>query len=278
MTRFFVLFRMISSTTFNLASLRKQIKPFRLHWFARLRSTNDHAARLRRTEKLFAPSIVLASHQLHGRGRGANKWWSGDGCLTLTFVLPVAEHLQPQQVPLIAGLAVRNALEEISGADSIQLKWPNDLLHSDRKLAGLLCERVQNVDLIGVGLNVNLTAQKLPPSLRSRATSLLQITGASLDMNDVVVALARHVHVRLSRHNDHHFGAILREYDRHHALVGRRVAVSVARNGEHAAGTKPLAGVCVGLDATGRLMLRDRASTLHRVIAGHVSLASSSHR
>src|SRR5215203_2330026 len=123
----------MSVNAFNLALLRKRIRPFRLHWFSRVRSTNDHAARLRRTGKLFAPSIVLASHQLRGRGRGANTWWSGDGSLTLTFVLPVAEHLQPQQVPLIAGLAVRNALEEISGADSIQLKWPNDLLHRDLK-------------------------------------------------------------------------------------------------------------------------------------------------
>jgi len=46
----------------------------------------------------------------------------------LTFVLPIAEHLQPQQIPLLAGLAVRNALEEVSGIHSIQLKWPNDVL------------------------------------------------------------------------------------------------------------------------------------------------------
>ena len=99
-----------SVMAFNVELLRKQVRPFRLHYFARLRSTNDHAARLRREKKLFAPSIVLTSRQLHGRGRGANEWWSGDpGCLTLTFVLPSADHLQPQQVPLIAGLAVRSA-------------------------------------------------------------------------------------------------------------------------------------------------------------------------
>src|ERR671913_10624 len=110
---------------FDRERLRKQLKPFRLHLFARLRSTNDHASRLRRAKKLFAPAIVLASRQLHGRGRGANEWWSSDeGCLTLTFVLSPADHLQPQQVPLIAGLAVRNALQEVSGVESIQLKWP----------------------------------------------------------------------------------------------------------------------------------------------------------
>jgi BirA family biotin operon repressor/biotin-[acetyl-CoA-carboxylase] ligase len=262
--------------SFDLDILRKHVRPFRLHWFSRVRSTNDHAARLRRAKRLFAPSIVLASHQLAGRGRGANRWWSNEKSLTLTFVLPIAEHLQPQQIPLIAGLAVRTALEEVSGVDSIQLKWPNDLLHDDRKLAGLLCERVQNADLIGVGINVNQTAQNLPASLRRQSTSLLQLTGAPLDMNAVVIALARHVHGRLSRHNDHHFGAVLREYDRHHALVGRRIAVT--RNAASSSGNQPLAGVCVGLDGTGRLLLRDRSATVHRIVAGHVVLAPSTSR
>ena len=256
--------------SFDLAKLRINARPLRLHYFTRVRSTNDHAARLRRAKRLFAPSIVLTSRQLAGRGRGANRWWSNEKSLTLTFVLPIAEHLQPQQVPLIAGLAVRNALEEISGVHTIQLKWPNDLLHDDRKLAGLLCERVHGADLIGVGINVNQAARNLPKALRGRSISLLQLTGAPLDMNAVVAALARHVHTRLSRHNDHHFGAVLREYDRYHALLGRRIAVTrdvVARDG-----IQPLAGVCVGLDATGRLLLRDRAATVHRIVAGHVSL------
>src|SRR5689334_12502800 len=76
-----------SDSSFDLSRLRSSIKPFRLHFFTRLRSTNDHAATLRKHKKLFAPAIVLTSHQLAGRGRGSNSWWSGDGSLTVTFVL-----------------------------------------------------------------------------------------------------------------------------------------------------------------------------------------------
>src|SRR5204862_3131112 len=97
---------------------------------------------LRRRGKLYAPAIVLTSHQIAGRGRGSNAWWSGSGSLTVTFVLPVHEHSLPHQVPLIAGLAVRDALAKHCGLDEIQLKWPNDLLFAGKKLAGLLCERV----------------------------------------------------------------------------------------------------------------------------------------
>src|SRR3954453_14661495 len=140
-------------THFQLDRLRRSIKPFRLHFFTRLRSTNDHAAVLRKHGKLFAPAIVLTSHQLAARGRGSNTWWSGDGSLPVTFVLPVQEHRLPHQVPLIAGLAVRNAIAAHSGIEDIQLKWPNDLLHSGKKLGGLLCERLDRVDLVGLGLN-----------------------------------------------------------------------------------------------------------------------------
>ena len=146
------------SNSFNLAQLRPGLRPFRLHWYPRLGSTNTQAAKLRRQRKLFAPAIVLTGRQLAGRGRGNNSWWSLPGCLTATFALPVRDHLAPHQVPLLAGLAIRDVLAELSGINDIQLKWPNDLLYQDRKLGGLLCERLDHLDLIGLGLNVNLAA------------------------------------------------------------------------------------------------------------------------
>src|SRR5690242_523738 len=74
---------------FCLSRLRQQIKPFRLYWYPRLRSTNDHAAALRKRGELFAPAMVLTGHQTAGRGRGTNTWWSHRGSLTVTFALPV---------------------------------------------------------------------------------------------------------------------------------------------------------------------------------------------
>src|SRR5207248_8273542 len=132
----------MSGSAFELARLRRELKPFRLHFFPRLRSTSDHAAALRKRGKLFAPAVVLTANQTAGRGRGTNTWWSGPGSLTVTFVFPVEAHLAPHQIPLIAGLAVRDAVADLTGDTSISLKWPNDVVHDDRKLAGLLCERV----------------------------------------------------------------------------------------------------------------------------------------
>lgn len=288
------------STSFDLSRLRGGIKPFRLHWFPRLRSTNDHAAILRKRGELFAPALVLTGHQLAGRGRGSNSWWSGDGSLTATFVFAADEHLAPYHVPLIAGLAVRTAATELTANNDIQLKWPNDLLYHNRKLAGLLCERVYKADLIGIGLNVNINRAKVPATLRDRVTSLNEITTKQLqnsttvtplpevfrrpgyseylrhrrdgykiapaqpvDMTDALIWIARHLHRMLSHRDEQSFASVLREYDRHHALLGKRVTVQ--GGGEEA----PITGRCEGLDDMGRLLLRDRR-TLHRVIAGHV--------
>src|SRR3954469_20896930 len=98
--------------SFDFARLKKELKPFRLHFFPRLRSTNDHASLLRKRNDLFAPAIVLTPNQLAGRGRGRNTWWSKKGALTVTFALPIDQTKDPHQIPLIAGLAVRNAAAE----------------------------------------------------------------------------------------------------------------------------------------------------------------------
>jgi BirA family biotin operon repressor/biotin-[acetyl-CoA-carboxylase] ligase len=192
-----------------------------------------------------------------------HSWWSGRGSITVTFVLPAGDDVQPHQLPLVAGLAVRNAAAELTGHDGIQLKWPNDLLYDGRKLAGLLCERVEKADLVGLGLNVNVDATKVPSPLRDRVTSLSMIGGKPIDMTTALATVASHLHHMLARRAEQPFSAVLREYDRHHALVGRTVSVV------DGAEAKAVSGRCEGLDEMGRLLLRSRTQ-VHRVISGQV--------
>jgi BirA family biotin operon repressor/biotin-[acetyl-CoA-carboxylase] ligase len=255
-------------SSFDLPRLRPALKPFRFHWFSRLRSTNDHAGRLRRAGKLYAPAVVLTSRQIAGRGRGSNTWWSTRDVLTVTFAIPVQERLAPQELPLIAGLAVRNAAVEITGDHDIQLKWPNDLLRDDRKLAGLLCERVENVDLVGVGLNVNVDPGDAPTQLQSQITSLLCIAGKPLDITKVLITIAKHLHQNIRRRLELPFSAFVREYSRHDALAGKTVTI--------ASGCEPLiTGRCEGIDNSGRLLIRQRGKLIP-IVAGMVTVQSRS--
>lgn len=251
-------------TRFRLSELKTQVRPLRMYWFPRLRSTNDHAITLRKRGQLYAPAMVLTGHQLAGRGRGSNTWWSGPGSITVTFAMPIDPTVEPHQLPLVAGLAVRDAVAELIGDEqTVQLKWPNDLVANDRKLAGLLCERAHKVDLVGVGLNVNVDPAVVPPEIRTRITALSIIAGRELDLTATLVTLSRHVHDRLSRRGERPFAASLKEYDRHHALVGRTVTVVVGGTDGN------VTGRCEGLDSVGRLLVRDRTK-LHHVISGQV--------
>ena len=248
---------------YDLPRLRASLKPFRLHWFPRLRSTNDHAAELRRRGTLYAPAVVLTGRQTAGRGRGVHVWWSGPGCITVTFVLPIRDQVQPHQLPLIAGVAVRSAAAELTRDDAIQLKWPNDLLYDGRKLAGLLCERVEKADLVGLGLNVNVDLSAAPAGLRDRLTSLSKIAGREIDMTAALAAVALHLRRTIERRAEQPFSVLLREYDGHHALIGK--TVNVVDGSDSVAVT----GKCEGLDEIGRLIVRSR-SQVHRIISGQV--------
>jgi BirA family transcriptional regulator, biotin operon repressor / biotin---[acetyl-CoA-carboxylase] ligase len=250
---------------FDLARLRKDLKPFRLHWFPRLRSTNDHAAVMRRRGELYAPAVLLTGHQIAGRGRGSNTWWSGSGSLTATFVFPVEEHLSPHQIPLVAGLAVRRAVAGLMPGYDISLKWPNDLLYGENKLAGLLCERMQKADVIGLGLNVNVARRDVPTGLRQIVTSMREVSGREFDMTDVLVAVARELRAAMAYRGEQPFGQVLEQYNAHHALVGRRVTVTDVGDGN------AVRGRVEGLDRNGRLVLRDR-NKVHHVIAGQVQM------
>ena len=256
---------------FQLGRLRAAVKPFRLYFFPTLRSTSDHAARLRRRGKLFAPAIVLTPRQIAGRGRGANTWFSGAGSgasLTVTFVLPMRERIPAQEIPILSGLAVRDVAERLTGESRIQLKWPNDVTFQGKKLAGLLCERIDRVDLIGIGLNVNLNLHSAPANLRDRIASLYSISAREFDLTDVLALLVDHLNRTIRRRLEQPFAVFLRDYRTHDGLNGKSILVT-------AADEPPLAGKCQGIDDKGRLLLR-RRGTLHHVVAGHVLVAPGS--
>jgi len=250
---------------YELAALRQGLRPLRLHWFARLRSTSDRAAAMRRRGGLFAPAVVVSSRQTAGRGRGDNRWWSDGRCLTATFVFPAEEHLASHQVALAAGLAVRHAAAELCPGCRVGLKWPNDVLYEGRKLSGLLCERVEGADLIGVGLNVNVTVADMPAALRRQATSLAAMGGRPLNMNRVLCCVARHLQAMLLCRQGSPFGAILREYEQYDALRGRRISVDLGD------GQGPVCGMCSGLDNIGRLLV-GQGRKQRAIIAGQVRL------
>lgn len=150
-------------------------------------STNEDLAEAARAG---APegTVHATAHQTSGRGRLDRQWESPAGSgLALSILLRPTEIPDAQWtwIPLLAGVAVAQAVEAVAPGLEVRLKWPNDIEVSGRKLAGLLVERIETSDgpaaVVGIGLNVAMTTDQLPIP---NATSLA-IEGVSADADAV---------------------------------------------------------------------------------------------
>ena len=154
-------------------------------------STNDV---LKEAARQGAPEgvVAVASVQTAGRGRHGRSWVSPPGNLFLSILLRPEDPAILSLLPLAAGVAVAEALG-VEGVDP-RLKWPNDVLVSGRKLAGILAEAstgasgVESV-VVGIGANVNLQRTDAPEDLREAVTSLREETGRTHDVDAVAAAV-----------------------------------------------------------------------------------------
>jgi BirA family biotin operon repressor/biotin-[acetyl-CoA-carboxylase] ligase len=178
--------------------------------------------------------------------------------------------LRPRTAPsalgplgLAAAVAVAEAIEGL-GVGGVALKWPNDVLVSGRKVAGILAEaaaeagRVRHV-IVGIGVNLNVA--RFPADLRDRATSLHRVAGASVDRTAFAMALCRHLERWIDRFGDEGAEPVVRAWlDR-----GRLGPVTVA------AGTFTVTGVAEGLDPDGALRVRRDDGVLEVVRSGEIA-------
>jgi BirA family transcriptional regulator, biotin operon repressor / biotin---[acetyl-CoA-carboxylase] ligase len=249
--------------------LKASVGLMKVHYFSSLKSTSDHAICMRQQGRLFAPAMVLTSKQTSGRGRGDAIWHSPPGVMTVTFAVTPSKTLPPQWVPLVAGLCVIDVARQV-GVTDVQLKWPNDcwrwVAGEPRKIAGILCERRDNIDLIGIGLNVNLKTSQLTGRTRVTPGSLSDVVGP-LDMTDVLIVLARAIDRRLIRDDAPGEQHLLREFEQFDALRAKHVRVI----DQHA--PQPIQGTATGIDAKGRLCVQDQHTrATHKVVSGTIEL------
>ena len=131
-------------------------------------STNAEAVRLDR--QWYA---VLADHQESGRGRLGRTWEDvPQASLAVSVTVPAPEQ-GPGWVPLVAALAVRDAIREVAGVETV-VKWPNDVLvpaDGGRKVCGILCELTGRGVVVGAGINVDQDRDELPSAPRRRCGS-----------------------------------------------------------------------------------------------------------
>lgn len=227
-------------------------------------STNDEAAAWARDPADPAPhgAAVVAARQRAGRGRQGRAWHSPAGNLYISVVL--RPPLPPARVPpitLCAGLAVAEVVNEAGAAASI--KWPNDVLVGEKKIAGVLTEmstRAAELEYVVVGIGLNVGERAFPPELP--ATSLALETGREHEPDRVREALCDRLELWLERYLAAGVPALAAAFAARSALAGRPVRATVDG--------ALVEGRAVGLRDDGALLLEDGAGARHAIVAGEV--------
>ncbi len=193
-------------------------------------------------------TVVIADTMTGGRGQGGNSWHAPEGGFYASIIL--RDIADPRLLTLALGNAVADILE-VAGADPM-VKWVNDVMAEDRKVAGILVEAEStgsDIDFVvaGIGINVNGTTEGWPDGLDAAAITLEQIIGCDTcipDEQDYFIDVLRAA-VGKVRGGDP--ADILATFRRRDWLKGRTVTVD------------GVTGIASGIDDTGRLLVGDTA-------------------
>ena len=211
--------------------------------------------------------VVVADEQTAGRGRRGHTWFSppGSGLYVSVVLSPATSPVDPARattlLTLAAGVAIAEGIEEACGL-RVDLKWPNDLLVSRRKLGGILAESSGGTHSVVVGYGLNVLSTAFPQELRDRATSLETELGHVVDRHHL---LAETLAVLSRRYDDllaGRFDVILDAWrSRAPGATGARITWT--------ANQSVSSGVTAGIDDLGALLVRvdDR---VERIVSGEV--------
>ncbi len=226
---------------------------WRIEHFIELDSTNRRlleAARAGAADGL----VAVADVQTAGRGR-LDRTWDAPPASSLLVSVLVREPAVGGIVVMATAVALAGAIGEVAAVDAA-LKWPNDLVVGDRKLAGILAERDGDALVVGAGCNVNWAS--FPPELAGIATSCNQEAGHDVDRDALLTAFLVGLERLLDTPDD-----VVGEYRSRLTTLGRRVRVRPVRGDD-------LVGTATGVTDDGALEVRDDAGVDHTVTTADV--------
>jgi BirA family biotin operon repressor/biotin-[acetyl-CoA-carboxylase] ligase len=235
----------------NLARLRAAFPRRQIMYFDSVDST------MRIASASEPGAVVIADRQLAGLGRHGHTWHSEPGHgIYCSLVLPPGPVLT-----LALGVAAADAIAQATGIHC-DLRWPNDLMVDNRKVAGILVQLVNGNAIAGIGINVNHPT--FPPNLAGQAISLRQHARRELSREDILIALLPAIDSVIGEDTE----TILRLFT--HAssyAAGKRVTVNQPGG--------DIVGTTAGLDPAGFLIVRKDDGTDTLILAGGVRATGS---
>ena len=245
------MFHLTKSSDIDLTVLQNSPSPEGRKWYFLPETDSTNAEVIRRLSS--HPSeeglVVIADCQTGGKGRSGRVWHSAPGTGIYLSML-IQPNFSPERIPIVtlmAGLAAAIAVNEFIPQPA-QLKWPNDLLLNNKKIAGVLCEyhatKVPAV-IIGIGINVNHT--QFPDDIKDIATSLKLESGLETNRTTLIKQLVKQFDFQYSELKNNKIQALIDNWTRHSDLFGKSIIISK--------GDQSITGKAVRLDNLGRLVV-----------------------
>ena len=237
--------------------------------FTETTSTNDVIEKLAR-DGAKEGVVVFAETQSKGRGRLGRRWISPRG-KGLWFSILLRPALPPQsvtRVTIASATAVARAIRKQTGL-AAQIKWPNDILFGEKKAAGILTELNAELDtikyvILGIGVDVNLAADDLPPALKPIATSLRIEGGQTFSRAALAAEILKQFDYDYRRILSGDFDEVADEWVSQCSTIGRHVSIQL--------GPETVHGRAEALDSDGALLLRTSHGRLERIMGGDVTV------
>jgi len=154
-------------------------------YFDKIDSTQSYAKE--KSKQGVKNEIYIAKEQTSGVGRNGHIWISNFGGLYFSFITDIYNDIYT----ITVGVAVHKALEELYNIKT-KIKWPNDLLYNNKKISGIICEKVDDLIIVGIGINTNFEEDKLG-ELSDIATTLKSSKNVEIDIDKLLEKIIENI-------------------------------------------------------------------------------------
>jgi BirA family biotin operon repressor/biotin-[acetyl-CoA-carboxylase] ligase len=238
-------------------------------YYPTIDSTNKQA-RILATEGYPEGTVVVADMQTDGRGRRGRSWYSpaGQGIYMSIILRPRLPLKEISRISLMNAVAVAETIEAELNLPA-RIKWPNDILIHNKKIAGILSEAVTDMDgieymVIGIGLNINNPAGDFPEDFRTQPTSVL----AEKQRPASRVKLLQGLLVRL----ENHYFKLQSGNFTDTLAIGKSLSMVIGQEVRLETSNGFVVGQAVDIDDNGFLLVRDESGLMHTVMSGEINI------
>lgn len=233
-------------------------------------STNNLALSLSAEGSLASGTALIADLQTGGKGRLGRRWISPAG-MNIYMSLIIQPDLEPKELTMLTVLAGVSSVTALSKICSIpiSIKWPNDLMISDKKLGGILTEVRADSDgisvaVIGIGININMCSKNFPEEIKDLATSIRVAAGISYSRNEIICQILRDFEQWYDILKKEGRGKLLDAWRKYSSTLGRTVMATV--------GQTSVSGIAEDINDSGMLLLRTPSGQQVTISAGDITL------